>query len=333
MGLLHADHAGLRGHQLERVSHHARHGAMAQRFSTIMHTSTHLNAPIHLVQRAVTVGNLPLDRFFGTGVVVSIPKQKWELIGPRRIWRPRSRRSSDGDIVLIVTGWHRHYSDSIRYFGHAPGLAEGRRRVAGGAQRQAGRHRHRHDRSSARDLARAASQRAADPLPAAGIQEGDRTQRDRRFPRVESGAQDAARGRHSDHRERRRRCRRGGRQALHVPRLSVEMDRGRRLRDPAGRHGRSARAVTGSKPAQARSATRIRFDKGISSDAGLRYGRAAVLRPHPALGHGIPQWPGGAAASRGLAVNTVQFHARTACWCSASKASCIAAPTWTRRST
>ena len=27
-------------------------------------------------------------------------------------------------------------------------------------------------------------------------------------------------------------------------------------------------------------------------------------------GHGIPQWPGGAAASRGLAVNTVQFHAK-----------------------
>jgi len=27
-------------------------------------------------------------------------------------------------------------------------------------------------------------------------------------------------------------------------------------------------------------------------------------------GHGIPQWPGGAAASRGLNINTLQFHTR-----------------------
>jgi kynurenine formamidase len=109
--------------KLERVSHHARHGAMAQRFSTVMHTSTHLNAPIHLVQRAATVGNLPLDRFFGTGVVVSMPKQKWELVKADDLAaaKPAVR---DGDIVLIVTGWHRHYSDSIRYFGHAPGLSK-----------------------------------------------------------------------------------------------------------------------------------------------------------------------------------------------------------------
>jgi kynurenine formamidase len=109
--------------KLERVSHHARHGAMAQRFSTIMHVSTHLNAPIHLVQRAVSVGNLPLERFFGTGVVVSIPKQKWELIGAKDL-EATTPAIKDGDIVLIVTGWHRHYSDSIRYFGHAPGLAK-----------------------------------------------------------------------------------------------------------------------------------------------------------------------------------------------------------------
>jgi len=109
--------------KLERVSHHARHGAMAQRFSTVMHTSTHLNAPIHLVQRATAVGNLPLDRFFGTGVVLSVPKQKWDLIGVDDLAAAKPEVRS-GDIVLIVTGWHRHYSDSIRYFGHAPGLAK-----------------------------------------------------------------------------------------------------------------------------------------------------------------------------------------------------------------
>ena len=109
--------------KLERLSHHARHGAMAQRFSTVMHTSTHLNAPIHLVQRATTVGNLALDRFFGTGVVISIPRQKWELVKAEDL-AAATPAIRDGDIVVIVTGWHRHYSDSIRYFGHAPGLTK-----------------------------------------------------------------------------------------------------------------------------------------------------------------------------------------------------------------
>jgi kynurenine formamidase len=109
--------------RIERVSHHARHGAMAQRFATIMHTSTHLNAPIHLVQRATTVGNLPLDRFFGAGVVVAVPKQKWELVSAKDLDAAQPA-IKPGDIVVIVTGWHRHYSDSINYFGHAPGLAK-----------------------------------------------------------------------------------------------------------------------------------------------------------------------------------------------------------------
>ena len=33
--------------------------------------------------------------------------------------------------MLINTGWHRRYSDSKEYFGHAPGPEQGRRRVAG----------------------------------------------------------------------------------------------------------------------------------------------------------------------------------------------------------
>jgi len=109
--------------RIERVSHHAKHGAMAQRFSTIMHLSTHLNAPIHLVQRAPAVGALPLERFFGTGVVVAVSKQKWELVSAADLAAARPA-IQPGDIVLIVTGWHRHYSDSIRYFGHAPGLSK-----------------------------------------------------------------------------------------------------------------------------------------------------------------------------------------------------------------
>ena len=109
--------------KLERITHHAKQGVMTHKITTIFHTSTHVNAPIHLVPGAEGVGELELDRFFGTGVVVSIPKRKWALIEPSDLERAKPQIKA-GDIVLIDTGWHRKYSDSKEYFGHAPGLSK-----------------------------------------------------------------------------------------------------------------------------------------------------------------------------------------------------------------
>ena len=107
--------------KLERITHHAKQGVMTHKITTIFHTSTHVNAPIHLIPGAAAVGDLPLDSFFGTGVVLSIPKKKWQLIEPSDLERakPSIRR---GDIVIIATGWNRQYADSKDYFGYAPGL-------------------------------------------------------------------------------------------------------------------------------------------------------------------------------------------------------------------
>jgi kynurenine formamidase len=108
--------------KLERITYHAKQGVMTHKITTIFHTSTHVNAPLHLVPEAAAVGDLALDRFFGTGVVLSIPKGKWELIEPADLERAEPQVLAD-DIVLINTGWHNKYSDSKEYFGHAPGLS------------------------------------------------------------------------------------------------------------------------------------------------------------------------------------------------------------------
>jgi kynurenine formamidase len=109
--------------KLERITQHAKHGVMTHKITTIFHTSTHVNAPIHLIPQAPAVGDLALDNFFGTGVVLSIPKGKWELIEPKDLEKATPTVFAD-DIVLINTGWHRKYSDSKEYFGYAPGLSE-----------------------------------------------------------------------------------------------------------------------------------------------------------------------------------------------------------------
>jgi kynurenine formamidase len=109
--------------KLERLTYHAKHGVMTHKITTIFHTSTHVNAPIHLIPEAPAIGELPLERFFGSGVVLSIPKGKWELVEPADLSRAKPEILED-DIVIINTGWHRRYSDSQDYFGHAPGLSK-----------------------------------------------------------------------------------------------------------------------------------------------------------------------------------------------------------------
>jgi kynurenine formamidase len=109
--------------KLERITHHAKQGVMTHKITTIFHTSTHLNAPIHLVPGAPAVGDLELQKFFGTGVVLSLAKKKWGLIEPSDLERAKPAIRA-GDIVLINTGWHRKYANSKEYFGYAPGLSK-----------------------------------------------------------------------------------------------------------------------------------------------------------------------------------------------------------------
>lgn len=108
--------------RMHRPTLHASHGTMVHLIVTVMHTGTHLNAPLHMVQGGVGVGHLGLDRFFGSAVIAGVEKEPWRLITPDDLAQaePRIR---PGDIVILNTGWHHHYSDSQHYFGRAPGLS------------------------------------------------------------------------------------------------------------------------------------------------------------------------------------------------------------------
>jgi kynurenine formamidase len=108
--------------KIHKVVNHAKHGVMTQIYKGTMHVSTHVNAPLYLIQGGSGVGDIALDRFFGNGVVLSIPKAKWELVTVDDLERATPKVEA-GDIVVIVTGWHQKYADSKEYFGHAPGLS------------------------------------------------------------------------------------------------------------------------------------------------------------------------------------------------------------------
>ncbi len=118
---------GYKDIQVHRLSTHAQYGVLTQRIVTVMHHGTHVNAPLHLVAGGESVGDLPLDRFFGNGVVLPVPKGEWELIEPDDLEAAEAASGEQvqpGDIVLLNTGWHHGWSDSMEYFGHSPGLSE-----------------------------------------------------------------------------------------------------------------------------------------------------------------------------------------------------------------
>src|SRR5262245_66478802 len=99
-------HPGYEEIRLERITHHAKQGVMTHKITTIFHTSTHVNAPIHLLPGKQAVGELALDRFFGTGVVLSFPTGKWELIEPQDMAKAEPKVEDDA-IVLSNAGWHK----------------------------------------------------------------------------------------------------------------------------------------------------------------------------------------------------------------------------------
>lgn len=115
--------------KMVRSVKHAQHGVLAWKTSTSLHTGTYMLAPIHLIQRGADLAAISPDRFFGNGVVLDVPKGSYETITAQDLKKAGAVR--EGDIVVINTGWHHKYSDSLEYYGEAPGLTRGRGSVAG----------------------------------------------------------------------------------------------------------------------------------------------------------------------------------------------------------
>src|SRR5262249_49844473 len=95
--------------KIERVHYHAKSRVLTQRITTVMHCTPHLDAPGHVIENAPLIEDLSLSSFFGTGVVVSIPKGHWEKIMPEDLEAARPE-IQPGDIVVVNTGWHHTFS-------------------------------------------------------------------------------------------------------------------------------------------------------------------------------------------------------------------------------
>ncbi|TPG52401.1 cyclase family protein [Roseomonas nepalensis] len=108
--------------QIERIHYMAKSGVLSQRITTTMHNGTHIDAPAHVVSGTPFIDEVPLPHFFGTGIVVSIPKKRWEMITYDDLEKAAGKVVRPGDVVIVNTGWHHKYDDNDEYFAYCPGF-------------------------------------------------------------------------------------------------------------------------------------------------------------------------------------------------------------------
>ena len=82
----------------------------------VVHFGTHVDAPCHFVNGAPAMDQVPLERFYGQGVIWHIDAGDRGAIGIAELERAHPRMQV-GDIVLIDTGWWR-YMNTDRYEEH-----------------------------------------------------------------------------------------------------------------------------------------------------------------------------------------------------------------------
>ncbi|MBI1852329.1 MAG: cyclase family protein [Planctomycetes bacterium] len=89
-----------------------------------LHSGTHVDAPLHFGDDMPAISELPTSAFFfRRPVIVDVPKDDFELIGPDDL-RRHAAAIEHADFVAVRTGFARHRaSDPHRFSRRGPGFA------------------------------------------------------------------------------------------------------------------------------------------------------------------------------------------------------------------
>jgi kynurenine formamidase len=97
----------------------------ANDFTASEHGGTHIDSPIHFAEGRRTVDQIPLESLMGPAIVVDVAGQAagnadyQVTVGDLQGWEARHGRIPDGTIVLLRTGFGRHWPDAVKYLGTA----------------------------------------------------------------------------------------------------------------------------------------------------------------------------------------------------------------------
>lgn len=95
----------------------------AYRYSAAEHGGTHLDSPVHFAKGRYTVDEIPLQQLMGPAIVIDVTAQCAAnpdyLVSAADFqnWERRNGRIRSGTIVLLRTGFGKHYPDRKKYLG------------------------------------------------------------------------------------------------------------------------------------------------------------------------------------------------------------------------
>jgi kynurenine formamidase len=100
-----------------------RGGGMGGAWIGHLHVATHIVAPIYCIDYGLTLEKIPLEKCYGTGVVLDFRnKKKWDRITAED-FEKATPKIKEGDFVVVNTGWHKYWRvNEYVYFHHYPGL-------------------------------------------------------------------------------------------------------------------------------------------------------------------------------------------------------------------
>lgn len=84
------------------------------------HIGTHVDAPAHLVPGGKTIDQIAPERFYGTAVVLDLPRSDNGAVTASEL-QAAEPAVQEGDIVVISTGWGGRYGEAV-YSSHHPYL-------------------------------------------------------------------------------------------------------------------------------------------------------------------------------------------------------------------
>jgi len=108
--------------RLERTALAARDGYTMESLTMRTHTATHVDAPRHFIPEGKSLADFPPEKFQGEGVVLDLaPMEPAEQITVGHL-EPFADDVERGDVVILHTGWDRHYGHTPEWLFEFPHL-------------------------------------------------------------------------------------------------------------------------------------------------------------------------------------------------------------------
>lgn len=99
----------------------AKDGYLTRKFTMLEHYETHMDAPAHFPPGKETLDQIPIERFFGPGIVIDVRDKvakdaDYRLsVADIQAWEARHGRIPASAIVMLRTGWASRWPDQKRY--------------------------------------------------------------------------------------------------------------------------------------------------------------------------------------------------------------------------